>query len=112
MTKRAKQADFVALNLRLPPDLHGKLREAAGTTRSLNAEILERLQRSFETDVPWLTRYRDWRKEFIALAERRAEKELRRLAERIDRLEGKLGEERRQSRRKPMGQALKGSKKD
>jgi Arc-like DNA binding domain len=47
MTRRAKQASFVALNLRLPPDLHQELVKAAGSTRSLNAEILERLQASF-----------------------------------------------------------------
>ena len=51
MARRAKQTKFVALNLRLPPELHKELVEAAGNTRSLNAEILGRLKRSFEPEV-------------------------------------------------------------
>jgi hypothetical protein len=47
MARRAKQTDFVALNVRLPPELHKKLASATGSTRSLNSEIVERLQHSF-----------------------------------------------------------------
>src|SRR3546814_6483854 len=42
-------ADIRALNLRLPADLHRRLGEAAaGSGRSLNAEIVHRLAESFE----------------------------------------------------------------
>jgi len=43
----AKQDDYVRITLRIPPDLHAKLVERAGT-KSLNAEILERLEASIE----------------------------------------------------------------
>ena len=56
MQKRAKQANFVALNLRLPPELHKELVKAAGKTRSLNAEILGRLQMSLLPPVKVLVR--------------------------------------------------------
>jgi len=45
----AKQDDFVRITLRLPPDLHKQLIEAAGAS-SLNAEIVARLERSFFAD--------------------------------------------------------------
>jgi len=108
MSRRAKQAGFIALNVRLPPNLHKSLRQAAGTTRSLNAEILDRLQRSFEPDTHkenWLAKFEAWRTEFVASLERRtkedleqfaerrnqrAEEELRRITERIDQLEAGL----------------------
>lgn len=41
----AKQDDFIRLTLRLPPALHEMLVEAAGP-RSLNAEIIDRLESS------------------------------------------------------------------
>jgi len=50
MERRRKQAAFVAINLRLPPSLHRRLVKAAGATRSLNTEILERLEGSFVLD--------------------------------------------------------------
>lgn len=108
MAKKAKQAAFVALNVRLPPDLHKRLREAAGTTRSLNAEILDRLQKSFEPD----TRNEGWRARFVAYLDRRAEEDFRSLAERLDRLEGRPGEGSRKSRRKTVARIPKGSKQD
>lgn len=43
----AKQDDFVRITLRLPPELHGELTQAAGAVKSLNAEIIERLEDSF-----------------------------------------------------------------
>lgn len=58
MSRRAKQTKFVALNLRLPPELHKELVKASGSTRSLNAEILGRLQRSFEPEEKVLVRDR------------------------------------------------------
>jgi hypothetical protein len=42
----AKQDEFVRITLRLPPDLHEKLAAAAGS-RSMNAEIVARIQHSF-----------------------------------------------------------------
>jgi len=40
------------MTLRLPDDLHARLREAAGRDhRSLNSEITHRLERSFECDL-------------------------------------------------------------
>jgi hypothetical protein len=48
MARRSKQANFVSLNLRLPPDLHKKLVKAAGPTSSLNSEIIRRLQLTYD----------------------------------------------------------------
>jgi predicted HicB family RNase H-like nuclease len=46
-TKRLSQSDFVKTALRLPPDLHSSLQaDAERAGRSLNAEILARLQDS------------------------------------------------------------------
>lgn len=39
----------VPFTLRLPPELHQRLMVAAGSGRSLNAEILERLWQSFSS---------------------------------------------------------------
>jgi hypothetical protein len=86
MVKRAKQANFVALNIRLPPGLHTMLREAAGATRSLNTEILDRLQQSFDTHKPSV----GWRAKVIASSERRTQENLKQLAKRIDELEKSL----------------------
>jgi tetrahydromethanopterin S-methyltransferase subunit G len=44
-----RQDDYSRITLRLPPDLHEKVRVAAGD-RSLNAEIIARLERSFDED--------------------------------------------------------------
>jgi hypothetical protein len=110
MAKQAKHAAFVALNLRLPPDLHKRLREAAGTTRSLNAEILDRLQKSFEP----ATQNEGWRERFVAYLDldRRAEEHFKSLAARLDRLEGWLGDGSRKSRRKTVARVPKGPKQD
>lgn len=44
----AIQDDFIRTALRVPPDLHKKIHEAAqGDNRTFNAEIVDRLQRSF-----------------------------------------------------------------
>jgi hypothetical protein len=94
MAKRAKQAGFAALNVRLPPDLYKRLRQATGTTRSLNAEIIDRLQRSFDAD----SQNEGWQARLIAYLDRSSEKELRSLAERIDRLEGRLSTPPRRAR--------------
>ena len=102
MAKRAKQASFVALNVRLPPDLHTRLREAAGATRSLNSEILDRLQKSFEGDKQQSL----WAK-LIAAVERRADEDVRQLAGRIDRLQAELNETRSPSRRKKLPRVQK-----
>jgi hypothetical protein len=51
MARRSKQADFVSLNLRLPPELHKELVKAAGTLSSLNSEIIRRLQGNFDLDA-------------------------------------------------------------
>lgn len=51
--KRRSQDDFVRTALRVPPDLHAAIHEAAGKSgRTFNAEIVDRLQASFvEADV-------------------------------------------------------------
>jgi hypothetical protein len=49
--RRPKQTDFVRTALRVPPELHAKLHQAAEESeRTFNAEILERLARSFDED--------------------------------------------------------------
>lgn len=45
----AKQEDFVRYTVRVPQELYAKLQASAGA-RSVNAEIVERLARSFELD--------------------------------------------------------------
>ena len=45
----AKQDEYVRITLRLPPDLHARLLDSAGA-KSLNAEIVDRLEGSFEQD--------------------------------------------------------------
>jgi hypothetical protein len=45
--RMAKQDEFIRITLRLPPELHKKLTEAAGAG-SMNAEIVARLEKSFE----------------------------------------------------------------
>jgi hypothetical protein len=50
MARRPRQADFVSLNLRLPPKLHKELVKAAGPASSLNSEILRRLQGSIDAE--------------------------------------------------------------
>jgi len=47
--RMARQDDYSRITLRLPPELHEKVRKAAGE-RSLNAEIITRLERTFEED--------------------------------------------------------------
>lgn len=48
MVTRLNQSDFVKTALRLPPDVHAKIHEAASATgRSYNAEIVARLQSTF-----------------------------------------------------------------
>jgi len=42
----AKQDDYVRYTIRVPADLYEQIREAAGD-KSVNAEIIDRLQRSF-----------------------------------------------------------------
>ena len=59
MARRSKQANFVALNLRLPPDLHKKLVKSAGPTSSLNSEIIRRLQLSYDDAPEWEELKRD-----------------------------------------------------
>jgi hypothetical protein len=51
MARRPKQAGFVSLNLRLPPELHKTLVKAAGAASSLNSEIVRRLQGSLDADA-------------------------------------------------------------
>lgn len=47
--KARSQDDYVRTALRVPPDLHARLHEAAkGSGRTFNAEILSRLEQSFE----------------------------------------------------------------
>jgi hypothetical protein len=49
MVTRLNQTDFVKTALRLPPELHAKLHEGAEASgRSYNAELVARLQESFE----------------------------------------------------------------
>ncbi|MBS7741421.1 MULTISPECIES: hypothetical protein [unclassified Chelatococcus] len=45
----AKQDDYIRITLRLPQDVHRRLIEAAGP-RSLNAEIVTRLQNTLDLD--------------------------------------------------------------
>jgi Arc-like DNA binding domain len=52
-TKGRKATDIVQVNLRLREDLRRKLvREAAGKKRSLNTEMVERLEASFAAQWP------------------------------------------------------------
>lgn len=44
----AEEDDFVRITLRLPAALHAKLTEATERKRSMNAEIIARLEASFE----------------------------------------------------------------
>ena len=49
----ATQDDYVRTALRVPPDLHQKIHDAAReNTRTFNAEIVARLERSFARHVP------------------------------------------------------------
>jgi hypothetical protein len=49
----ASQDDFIRTALRVPPELHKKIHEnAAASNRTFNAEIVARLQKSFEEAVP------------------------------------------------------------
>lgn len=58
MVTSVNQSDFVKTALRLPPDVHVRLHEAAQANgRSYNAEIIARLQESF-SDNPEVTRLR------------------------------------------------------
>lgn len=51
MATSIDQKNFVKTALRLPPELHAAVHEAAQKSgRSYNAELLERVQRSFEVD--------------------------------------------------------------
>lgn len=48
----AKQDDWIRITLRLPPELHQRLSDEAGA-KSLNAEIVARLEDSFaEVELP------------------------------------------------------------
>lgn len=48
MARISKQEDFLKTALRLPRDLHAKIHEAADEAgRSMNAEIVARLEQSF-----------------------------------------------------------------
>lgn len=44
----ADDDDFVRITLRIPKPLHEQLNEAAARKRSMNAEIIARLETSFE----------------------------------------------------------------
>lgn len=44
----AEEDDFVRITLRLPRELHESLVESAAKKRSMNAEIIDRLEYSFE----------------------------------------------------------------
>lgn len=46
----AKQDDFIRVTVRIPPALHEKLRGVA-LSKSINAEIIDRLEASFVSDV-------------------------------------------------------------
>jgi predicted DNA-binding protein len=53
----AKQDDFVRITVRMPPELYERLRTSARAT-SINAEIVERLSRTFEkdgADMDWVS---------------------------------------------------------
>lgn len=48
MIKKLSQKDYVKTALRLPPDLHAALHEAAlGAERTYNGEIVNRLRSTF-----------------------------------------------------------------
>jgi hypothetical protein len=94
--RKAKQSAFLSLNLRLPPELHRKLVKSAGTTRSLNAEILDRLEKSLESEKTakaqmrilgsWKRDLEQQRKAFPS----RVEEKLDVIERRIDKLEQRL----------------------
>lgn len=49
----AKQDDYIKTQVRLPSDLHARIQLAAEKTgRSMNAEILSRLEWSFTAGIP------------------------------------------------------------
>ena len=51
MARIAKQIDYLKTALRLPRDLHTKIHEAADSSgRTMNAEIVSRLERTFFED--------------------------------------------------------------
>lgn len=60
----AEDDGFVRITLRIPSDLHGRLNEAAAKKRSMNAEIIHRLEASFSAGR---SRPTDW-KESDAIA--------------------------------------------
>ena len=45
----AKQDSYARVSIRIPPELYGKLQEAAGD-KSLNAEIIARLESTFPAE--------------------------------------------------------------
>jgi DNA-binding FadR family transcriptional regulator len=59
----AKQDDWVRVTLRIPMDLHAKLVHASANS-SMNAEILNRLEHSFDEETRYL--YLDARIEKLA----------------------------------------------
>lgn len=48
--------DFVRITLRIPKALHGALTESAAKKKSMNAEIIDRLEASFEAEKAELSR--------------------------------------------------------
>jgi hypothetical protein len=83
MAKRPKQANFVSLNVRLPPELHKKLVTAAGLASSLNSEIIRRLEAGFALDTLETMHPED------------AKRVLAMLMERVERIEKRLPEKKR-----------------
>jgi Arc-like DNA binding domain len=81
MVRRPKQAKFVSLNLRLPPELHRELVKAAGSASSLNSEIIRRLQGSFDVAETLET----VRKQALAEVEKHLSEEKRLSEERMKR---------------------------
>ena len=62
MATRINQSDFVKTALRLPPDVHAMVHEAAAASgRSYNAEIVARLQASFQTNESEQREFEAWR---------------------------------------------------
>lgn len=67
----AKQDDWIRVTVRFPPELHERLNEARGA-RSFNAEVVSRLETSFEVD---LARFQRDREELSALLNRHSQME-------------------------------------
>jgi len=87
----ATQDDFIRTALRVPPDLHAKIHEAAAAAnRTFNSEIVARLQASFESTVTAAKRSLSDREQELILQIARLDMYLEELREQQERLRDQL----------------------